>query len=416
MTAKSVSSVFSNIVRVLAFVVAAAVCLGVLGIGLHWVYQQHTRITTFQPISVEIENSWVRESKGRKYRTYEPVIEYKFEKDGTWYRAEGLHPSYSKGRQAWAQAMVAKYPAGSTTQAYINPEDPTQAFLIPHYSSTPYCVFLIAGLFTVLAVGMGFDIKTTQTRYQTQGEALSVNTQGRSPGSSRGVLEQWVVLTPRKRLASRANMWGWLAFLSLVFLLTFSHYFWYAARPYENYGLVMSGIALGITLGLAIAWIVVKRAANTYSDAMLAIDRVQLAQGDLIGATLAITPSTNISQAILSCNLICIETQTKVTKSKKETVAVQVIKQFVFEDEIDEAMAMVPILRDFSISIPTYDPLKDAEPLENPGITSKVLPKDEPVLAWSLIINIKAWKKPDYTGEFPLLIDPSDASPSNPRR
>jgi hypothetical protein len=408
MTAKSGSSVFSTIVLVIVVVFAAAVCLGSLGFGLNWVYQQHERITTYTPISVEVESSRVTRGGSRRYRTYEPVIEYKFEKDGEWHRAKGLYPAYSKGRKSWAEGMVAKFPPGTTVQAYINPSNPKEAFLVPHYSSVPYSVFLVGGLVTLIIVGVGFEIKTNEKKFQTDGEPLAINTQGRSSGSGKGV-EQWVVLTPRKKLAARASMWGWLTFLSFMFLLTYTHYLWYAARPYENFGFIFSGIALGTTLGLAITWIVVKRASQAYSDAMLAIDRTQLAQGDIIGATLAITPSTNISQGTLSCRLICIETQTKVSNAKKETVDVQVINHSVFEDEVDEAMAMVPILRDFSIYIPTYDPLKDAEPLENPGITSKVLPKDEPILAWTLIINIKAKSKPDYTGEFPLLIEPQDA-------
>lgn len=407
MSAKSGSSVLSNVVGVIVVIVAAAVCLGSLGFGAHWVYQQHERITTYTPISVQVENSWVNRGGGRKHRTYEPVIEYKFEKDGTWHRAKGLYPAYSKGRKSWAEGMVAKFPPGTTVPAYINPANPKEAFLIPYYSSVPYVVLLVGGLVTVIAVGVGFETKTNEKKFQTEGEPLAINTQGRSSGSGKGV-QQWVMLTPRKKLAARANMWGWLTFLSFMFLLTYTHYLWYASRPYENFGFVFSGIAFATTIGLAITWIVVKRASQAYSDAMLAIERPHLTQGDVIAATLAITPAKSIPAGTLSCRIICLETQTKVTNAKKETVQVPVINESLFEEEFIEALAQVPIVRDFSISIPVYEPLVDTEPAENSGATNlSATKKDEQVLEWSLLLNLKVKGMPDYTGEFPLLIDPN---------
>jgi len=384
--------------------IAAAACLSGLGFGVNWIYQQHERITTYQPVSVEVENSWVRRSGSRKYRSYEPVIEYKFEKDGTWYRATGLYPAYSKGRQSWAKEMVTKFPPGKVIEAYIDPANPKEAFLIRHYSSVPYSVFLIAGLVTVVVIGIGFEISTNHKKYQTEGEVLPLRSRGQSSGGSSGV-EQWVVLTPRKKLSSRASMWGWLTFFSFMFLLTYSHYLWFADRPYELFGYIFSGISLSTSICLAIAWIIVRRAAGAYSDAMLAIERTEIAQGELLSATMAITPATYIPSGTLSCRIICIETQTKKVNRKQETSDVKVVDQSLYEEKLEDAQPQTPIVRDFTIVIPTYSPLQDHQYEENPGVTN-ISPKyDNDVFAWSLLLNLKVKGKPDYTGEFPLKIE-----------
>lgn len=93
--------------------------------------QQHARITGWSPVTAQIEVSRaLTQSVGRSSR-YWPGITYRYSVAGKNYRCDRALPSPREGAAAWAQAIVDRFPVGSQATAYVNPANPSEAFLLP---------------------------------------------------------------------------------------------------------------------------------------------------------------------------------------------------------------------------------------------------------------------------------------------
>ncbi|MFN7972323.1 MAG: DUF3592 domain-containing protein [Acidobacteriota bacterium] len=88
----------------------------------------HARPCTIDESRVTVTTG--RDSEGRATTSYGTELRYHYEVDGRVYRSRRLgFVSGSSGGQEGQQAIVDRFPAGSSRTCYVDPRDPTQAVL-----------------------------------------------------------------------------------------------------------------------------------------------------------------------------------------------------------------------------------------------------------------------------------------------
>ena len=137
-------------------------------------------------LSIGIFVFWTRLSAQRRYRPVEavilskgfsskdipdaddeimrvvgPVIEYEYRVGGATYRSRGVTSGTEEMRSGrWAERLLARYEVGQNVEAYYNPEEPSQAFLVKgDYGISPFMLVIIGtgslGLMATLASKFG---------------------------------------------------------------------------------------------------------------------------------------------------------------------------------------------------------------------------------------------------------------------
>jgi len=90
-----------------------------------------------------------------------PRIEYRYTYDGRTYTSTNICPGAGSGctgstTRESAQRVVDRYPEGSTTTAYVDPADPSRAFLVAPGVTLWYLVPVGMGLLSLLVGIAGF--------------------------------------------------------------------------------------------------------------------------------------------------------------------------------------------------------------------------------------------------------------------
>jgi len=100
-----------------------------------------------------------RGSKGGT--VYYPVVQYQYRVHAMDYESRKIMPGMEWGGSG-AQAVVEKYPAGSTVTVYYNPENPAEALLerdVPKYTIWLWVALILSNIFMCgLAVVLFFTL------------------------------------------------------------------------------------------------------------------------------------------------------------------------------------------------------------------------------------------------------------------
>ncbi len=123
--------------------VFVAVGIGIFGVQLY-------RIVTWKPVTANILSSDVGTVSGDKGNTYKPVVVYNYRYNGQSYQAAAVTPINISASQSWAQSIVNKYRSGDVTTAYVNPGQPSNAYLLRQVSLFPLFFVLIPVCFGLL--------------------------------------------------------------------------------------------------------------------------------------------------------------------------------------------------------------------------------------------------------------------------
>ena len=97
-----------------------------------------------------------RDSDGstRTHRTYMPAVSYEYVVDGTTYQGHRIRADDAIGSQERAHRIINRYPVGTETTAYYNPDDPGSAVL--EQGAELAQVYLFGGIGGVFAlIGLG---------------------------------------------------------------------------------------------------------------------------------------------------------------------------------------------------------------------------------------------------------------------
>lgn len=76
---------------------------------------------------------------------YVPEVSFEYEVDGVAHVGDRVFPLPDNGDEAWADAIVAAYPPGTSVTAYVDPDDHASAYLRRQWVTGPYHALIVAG-------------------------------------------------------------------------------------------------------------------------------------------------------------------------------------------------------------------------------------------------------------------------------
>lgn len=85
---------------------------------------------------------------------YEPNVEFVYVYDGTEYTGTELYPATVEREyetRSAAESAVSEYESGARTTAYVEPDEPSDAFLKNETSNAPLVALGIGGVFALIA-------------------------------------------------------------------------------------------------------------------------------------------------------------------------------------------------------------------------------------------------------------------------
>lgn len=112
------------------FAIFVAAGLGIFGAEV-------LRVATWRPVSARILSTDVKAIRGNKGVSYSPVVRYQYTIAGTLYSADRVLPVSMSASRAWAEELRDRFQAGQVVTAYVNPRDPSSAFLVRKVSLLP---------------------------------------------------------------------------------------------------------------------------------------------------------------------------------------------------------------------------------------------------------------------------------------
>lgn len=127
---------------------------------------QRERIASYRPVSATILGQEIeertkrsfRDDRVRRVRTYRPVVRYRYEVAGEDYTADEVYPITvglgGFGAKGVMQRIAEEFQRGEKVTAYVDPADPSRAFLLREASFLPYASLL--GSVGVILASIGF--------------------------------------------------------------------------------------------------------------------------------------------------------------------------------------------------------------------------------------------------------------------
>ena len=137
--------------KILAAIFAAGGIL-LLGIGGYVLYTQYTAIQGAVAVNATVKSATVEAETGAKFA---PSVVYRYEYEGNTYQNDDLYPGIVNQETSGDRAFEIshEYHSGDNITAYVDPNDPSEAFLITKIASRMTLGFLGGGIFvTGLAV------------------------------------------------------------------------------------------------------------------------------------------------------------------------------------------------------------------------------------------------------------------------
>jgi hypothetical protein len=140
---------------------------GFLVVGVFQIFSQKQKIDTFVSVEAVVLSSRVKtvtttDSDGDTSTSYKPLINYSYGVNGQNYKSDIAYPlGNESASRDWANSIVRQFPKGKTVQAYYNPDQPDEAFLIRDLSYRPYLftqapmLFLLVGVLVVMYANWG---------------------------------------------------------------------------------------------------------------------------------------------------------------------------------------------------------------------------------------------------------------------
>lgn len=128
------------------------------GTGAFIYLDEKQAIEVSRPTEAEIIASRVVVEESDDEISYYPDITYRYEHEGQHYESSNLTPGFgnTSRSQSWAETLVEEHPPGAVVTAYVNPGEPTEAFLLQE-SSWVVCFIAmgVGAILIVLAVRQG---------------------------------------------------------------------------------------------------------------------------------------------------------------------------------------------------------------------------------------------------------------------
>lgn len=272
-----------------------AIPLGFLGLGSCFVWSQHHRISTFHPVQALVLSSRIEGHSTPRYgTTYWAMITYRYQVDGRTYTSSQLQVQGSEsGDRAEAAEIVARYPAETSVEAWYDPADPADAFLIREHSFLPYCFTLIA--FPVLA----FILSVLRAVGLAEGAAAEPRA---DPGGGFEVAPVFTTAGWARMLLVVAALWqvGGVAGLG--------HFVAVAEHPFTFFPVLFAVVYEVLGAGTIVAAVVLARARRHLGEARVWVSVAHPAAGTSFDVRVEQEVGAELRIRELRLGLVCEET------------------------------------------------------------------------------------------------------------
>lgn len=201
--------------KIAGYILLVLTCSGLLiGFGAYGAWRQQQMLRQWQPVSAAVTQNEVASSR---YGGFTPDVRFSYSIKGKTFEGTRAAPLYLGGSRDWVES-VSRRLSVEGSNAYVNPADPSQAYLLPIGRFRPYGLIL-AGL-TLLGLGI-----------------LPLRAGGvfaHEPVAITGGPYDWYTLTPGGSHADRAMGWagaalGWY----LLGAIAVGHYYLVTPPAYE---------------------------------------------------------------------------------------------------------------------------------------------------------------------------------------
>ncbi len=356
------------------------------GVGGYMVWNQHHKITTYRPVAAEVLSKDIevhrsRNSDGRTSTSYKPIVEYRYQVDGTTHECDVVTPLDESATQGWARETINRYQVGQQTEAYYNPDDPDEAFLIKQYSFFPYIFLLSPMVFLSIGIGAGVGVGIW-----------------RKKGDPWPVAGDWFELQPTTRIRDRRS--GVLMVATLwyvVGVLVCGHYFRAAEPPYGLFALIPTIVYALLGLVPVAMFVYYIRLGRSLADAYLLIDTQRPTLGESLTVHVEQDVYTGLHVNELTIALVCEETR-KYKSRRKTTIS----SSTCWEER-------VPVIQDYQTgpgetltAEHTFHFPEGAKPTSPPRY------KPYPRHAWRVEVATDIPNHPDYSASFPVIVEGPD--------
>ncbi len=144
-------------------IILIGLALGVIAglfvsIGVREALHQSKLIREAQPIeatvlAAEVVRSTTSRGAGSSQTTttsHFPTVEFRYERAGASRTSDRVWPVGEGGDADWANAVIRRFPPGTVTRAWVDPDDPDFAYLEKRWSVGPYLMIFVGSF------GLGF--------------------------------------------------------------------------------------------------------------------------------------------------------------------------------------------------------------------------------------------------------------------
>ncbi len=111
-----------------------------LGFGFQGVRTQTHLLQHAEPVDARVDASTLLRSR---LLGVKPAVRYTYSYRGQAYTAERVTPLNHAGGLDWARVIVRDHRPGRGTTAYVNPQKPGRAYLVPTARFTPYVLLMV---------------------------------------------------------------------------------------------------------------------------------------------------------------------------------------------------------------------------------------------------------------------------------
>ncbi len=241
--------------RIASYIVTIVLLAGLsVGFGVHAGWQQQQMLRTYQAAPASVDQNETRTSR---LGGYEPDVRFTYTVAGKTYESQQAAPLRVSGSREWAEGITRRIQAEGSN-AYYNPQDPAQAYLIPIGRFRPYGLIL-AGL-AILAIGV-----------------LPIRAGGvfaHEPVAITGGPFDWYTLTPGGSYSDRALTWSAVSVLwYLLGAAAIGHYYMTTPPAYE----MKSGV-IGALYTVAGLWPVLRAVAAAAAASRIGTPKAHMTQ------------------------------------------------------------------------------------------------------------------------------------------
>lgn len=359
-----------------------------VGVGYHLVQKQHHKISTFEPVSAEVKGTSIetvrsRDSEGRTRTSYKPIVNYTYVINGRQYSSGIVTPLDETMSHSSASDVINSYRKGQRIEAYVNPDDPTDAFLLREYTFFPYIFLLFPMLFLAIAAGVGIGA-----------------TQWRRPLEPQPSLGEWYEVRPVRRLKDKRNAALIVAATWQAFgYLGYGHYFRVAEAPYGWLAVISTGVYVGLGLVPVVFFVYYFRLSSLIRDATLLVDRPYARLGEDLTVCVMQDLFRNLHIDAVELTLVCDRTS-KHRRRRKTSISTHACHEdraTVLSNEDVQGGSTLEAQHTFRVP-------------ETQNPTSPYGFKDYPRYEWHVDVAVKIPNQPDYKATFPIDVQ----SPTEP--